>query len=103
MTGLWAGYIWGEHGSHTVNWPTPTNVLVDAALHQFESPIGKRNQATVWIRSVTVREPGGRIVEKPSPATVPMRFEAGAVGVTYGINTTAGVEAEGLVHAYAWP
>lgn len=103
MTGLWAGYIWGEHATHTVNWSTPTNVLVDAALHQYESPIGRRNQVSVWIRSVSVREPSGRIVEKASLATLPMRFEAGAVGVTYGINTTAGVDAEGVLHAYAWP
>jgi hypothetical protein len=104
MNGLWAGYIWGEFASHTVRWNTPTNVLVDASLHLYEGPRAGRDRAVAWVRSVAVRNPStGAVTEKVSDTTVPMRFEDNAVGVTFSLNTTAGVEAEGLLHAYSWP
>jgi hypothetical protein len=104
MNGVWAGYIWGEFASHTVRWSTPINVMVDASLHRYEAPRSGRSLAVAWVRSVTVQDPSsGAIFEKPSEATLPMRFEANAVGVTYGLNTTSGVDAEGLLHAYSWP
>lgn len=104
MNGIWAGYIWGEFASHTVRWEPPTNIFVDASLHLYEGPRSGRNHAVAWVRSVAVRDPStGQVTEKPSAATVPMRFEDNAVGVTFSLNTTAGVEAEGLLHAFSWP
>jgi hypothetical protein len=104
MNGMWAGYIWGEFASLTVRWEPPTNILVDASLHQYEAPRSGRSLAVAWVRSVAVRNPStGGVTEKPSSTTVPMRFEDNAVGVTFGLNTTAGVEAEGLLHAFSWP
>jgi hypothetical protein len=104
MNGLWAGYIYGEFGSVVARWNGPANILAEASLHLFEGPPSGRDRATIWIRSVAVRNPStGAVTELPSDATVPMRFENNAVSVTFGINTTDGVEAEGLIHVFSWP
>lgn len=104
MNGMWAGYTYGEFASITARWEPPTNILADASLHQYEAPQTGRTGASVWVRSVTVRDRStGRVTEKPSSFTVPMRFEADAIGVTFSINTNAGVQAEGLVHVFSWP
>ncbi|OFW07823.1 MAG: hypothetical protein A3H96_07345 [Acidobacteria bacterium RIFCSPLOWO2_02_FULL_67_36] len=105
MNGMWAGYIWGEYASVTANWEPPRLIMADASLHLLETRRAKFGvQAVAWVRSVTVRDPAsGRTFEKPSSSTVPLRFENNAVGVTFGLNTTAGVEAEGLLHVFGWP
>jgi hypothetical protein len=79
--------------------------LADASLHLLETRRARFGvQAVAWVRSVAVRDPStGLISEKPSPATLPLRFEENAVAVTFGLNTTAGVEAEGLLHVFGWP
>jgi hypothetical protein len=79
--------------------------LADASLHQLDTRGARFGvQATAWVRSVTVRDPAsGATVVKQSSSTVPMRFEDNAVGVTFSINTTAGVQAEGLLHVFGWP
>jgi len=105
MNGMWAGYIYGEFASVTANWEPPRLILADASLHQLDTRRARFGvQATAWVRSVTVRDPvTGQTSVKDSPSTVPMRFENNAVGVTFSINTTAGVEAEGLLHVFGWP
>ena len=105
MTGMWAGFIFGEFASVSANWEPPRLILADASLHQLDTRGARFGvQATAWVRSVTVRDPAsGATSVKPSSSTVPMRFEANAVGVTFSINTTAGVQAEGLLHVFGWP
>lgn len=104
MTGMWAGYIWGEFASLTANWEPPRLIMADASLHALDTRRAKFGvDAVAWVRSVTVREPSGRTVVKPSDSTVPLRFEDNAIAVTFSINTTAGVEAEGLLHVFGWP
>ncbi len=105
MTGMWAGFIFGEFASVSANWEPPRLILADASLHQLDTRRARSGvQAVAWVRSVTVRDPAsGATVVKPSSSTVPMRFEDNAVGVTFSINTTAGVEAEGLLHVFGWP
>jgi hypothetical protein len=104
MTGMWAGYIWGEFASLTVNWEPPRLIMADASLHAINTRRAKFGvDAVAWVRSVTVREPSGRTVVKPSDSTVPLRFEDNAIAVTFSINTTAGVEADGLLHVFGWP
>lgn len=105
MNGMWAGYIYGEFASVTANWETPRLILADASLHQLNTRRAKFGvQAVAWVRSVTVRDPvSGQTSVKDSPSTVPLRFENNAVGVTFSLNTTAGVEADGLLHVFGWP
>jgi len=104
MTGMWAGFIFGEHANVTANWEPPRLILADASLHSLDGRQARFGvQAVAWVRSVTVRDASGATVEKQSPSTLPMRFENSAIGVTFAINTTAGVEAEGLLHVFGWP
>ena len=103
MDAMWAGYIWGEHTSWTMQWEPPRKVFAEASLHLLEAPRDRRLSAVAWVRSVTVRDPSTGLTLEVSSSTVPLRIESNAVAVTYGLNTTAGVEAEWLMNVFWWP
>src|ERR687883_156498 len=100
---MYSGYMWlsrgGVYGTYVVRWDQPRSTVANNSLHYVRTPAGSLQEATAWIRSVTVRDPGtGQETDKPSSDTAAVRIEDNAVAVTFGLNSSFDTECQGLVN-----